>query len=101
MTFQPDRLFAAFARAGLLDDAAYQPRFGPRKRFRIGFVQADQLLADYQVVGPDVLIEYQTVDCPDLVVDQEVEIAGAAYRVAQPPVKTGDGFFTLAKLVPA
>jgi len=100
MAFEPGRLFSAFARAGLLHEAAYQPLKGPRTRFACGFVQADQLLADYQVQGSDVAIEYQTADAPDLEVGVGVEICGAVYRVTQPPARQGDGYFTVAKLVP-
>jgi hypothetical protein len=93
----PTIFWSAFARAGMLFDATYQPAAGPAKPVKVGFVQPDQLLGDL-VQSTEYQVEYQTADMPDLGIGEGLTMASGAYKVRSNPEKKGDGFFSIVKL---
>lgn len=96
--FDPALLFPAFKAAGMLhvfqrSDAV------PPVEFDADFVQPGQLILGEAVHSDQVQIEYQTGAAPDLHVGERLVMDGAAtYRVRQPPLKQGDGFFSRVEL---
>jgi hypothetical protein len=95
--FDPSLLFPAFKAAGMLHAVARSDA-APPAAFDADFVQPGQLILGDAVHSDQVQIEYQTGAAPDLRVGERLVIAGSTYRVRQPPLKQGDGFFSRVEL---
>lgn len=95
--WDPTVLFPAFKAAGLLHTALRSDAVPPAG-FDVDFVQPGQVILAEAVHSDQVQVEYVTATAPDLRVGERLEIADSAYRVRQPPLKQGDGFFSRAEL---
>lgn len=71
---------------------------GDHPQFKVRFEQPQQIMLDDQVHTTNYSIEYTTHDVPAIEWDDRIEIAGVTYRVIQPPVTQGDGYWTIAEL---
>lgn len=86
----------AFDAAGLRVTATLVK--GGRHDFQARFERPQQIMLDEQVHTTNYSIEYTTGDVPEVRRGDQVEIAGQTYRVVQPPVAQGDGYWTIAEL---
>lgn len=69
-----------------------------RPQFQVRFEQPQRIMLDDQVHTTDYTIEYTTADVPEISLNDRIEIDGVTYRVIQPPVAQGDGYWTIAQL---
>jgi hypothetical protein len=96
--FDPTLLFPAFKAAGMLHSALRSDAVPP-VAFDVDFVQPGQLILGEAVLSDQVQVEYETRSAPDLRVGERLVLDGATtYRVRQPPLKQGDGFYSRVEL---
>jgi len=68
--------------------------------FKARFDRPQQIIVGDQIHTTDYAIEYTTSDAPGLAYDNQLSILDVVYRVKQPPVAQGDGYWTIAQLEP-
>lgn len=90
----------AFDAAGIREEVTLYRGGLPLPSFRARFDRPQQIMLDDQIHTTDYTIEYTTADCPDLEMDDEVDILDVTYTVKEPPVIQGDGHWTIALLEP-
>lgn len=73
---------------------------GDRPHFQARFERPQQIMLEDQVHTTNYSIEYTTGAVPAINLGDQIEIAGTSYRVIQPPVAQGDGYWTIAELEP-
>lgn len=96
--FDPSILFDAFKATGMLSVATRLDQV-PQTDLDVGFVQPDGLILGEAVQTTDIEIEYVTATAvPALRVGEALRIDADAYRVRQPPRKSGDGTYTRVTL---
>lgn len=95
--FDPTLLFPAFKAAGMLHSALRSDAVPP-VAFDADFVQPGQLILGEAVQSDQVQLEYETRAAPDLRVGERLVLDGSTYRVRQPPLKQGDGFYSRVEL---
>ena len=99
MSWSEDIFFPAFADAGMLTDATYQPSSGPAvPGIQVGFVQPDALMLGDMVQSTEYAIEYRTADMPALKMGETITMGVDTYKVRRNPEKKGDGAFSHALL---
>jgi len=86
----------AFDRAGIRVQATLLK--GGYPDFQVKFERPQQIMLDDQVHTTNYSIEYTTGDVPSIARNDQVRIDGVTYRVIQPPVAQGDGYWTIAEL---
>jgi len=101
MTWDPSLFAEAFDAVGMREEVVPYKHNLAFPSFQARFDRPQQIMLDDQVHTTAYSIEYTTADCPDLEMDDLVDIGQAFYRVKQPPVIQGDGTFTIAELEPA
>jgi hypothetical protein len=98
MGFRPEVFFPAFARAGLLVDAAYVPTTGSPVPFQAQWKRPEQLMLADEAQSVEYELEYQTADVPRLRRGDalQVQLQGQpeAFTVRTAPRPQGDGFFS-------
>jgi hypothetical protein len=94
--FDPARFFAAFKPHRLVTPAVAKAG-GKRVEFDVYFKRPDVLVLADDVHSTDFRIEYETRSVT-LNVGDRIEANCKHYRVRQPPMAQGDGFFTQALL---
>ena len=95
--FDPTLLFPAFQAAGMLH-CALRTDCMPPAEFQVGFVQPGQLILGEAVHSDQIEIEYETRAAPDLRPGERIALCGQTFRVRQPALKKGDGFFSTVEL---
>lgn len=71
---------------------------GGQPDFQVRFERPQQIMLDDQVHTTSYSIEYTTSAAPPISMDDQIRIGGETYRVVQPPVAQGDGYWTIAEL---
>ena len=97
MGWDTSRFFPAFKRAGMLDEAVFQPSVGDAIEFDVEFRRPDQIVLDGAVHSTDYSIEYLST-AVELMRGHIVTINSVAYKVRQEPLAKGNGSFTIALL---
>lgn len=86
----------AFDRAGLRVQAT--PLQAGRSSFQARFERPQQIMLEDQVHTTNYSIEYTSSAASWLKLGDMLSIEGDTYRVIQPPVAQGDGYWTIAEL---
>lgn len=96
--WNPERLFPALAKHGMLQCAMWTDSAGVSRKFDCGFFQPDQLIMSDEVQDTDYMIEYETRDAVSPRVDDRIHVCGMEFKVRQPPMRKGNGFYSTVLL---
>lgn len=102
MGFRPEVLFAAFSRAGMLNQAVHLPGSGTPTPFECSFSRPEVLLLGDQQQSVEYEIEYPTAAVPRIRKGDPVEVTvkgvAATYTARAHAITVGDGTYSKAQL---
>ncbi len=98
MPWDNSRFDAAFDRIGVREEVTLIKGAPPYLTFQARFDRPQQIVLDGEVHTTEYSIECTTSDVPNLKYHDVLMIGGARYRLRNPPLAQGDGYWTRASL---